>query len=105
MAIVMNSAGFVSSRDRLIPRSGTGSWITGHTGHGSPEWCVTWVTHGSQNVTHDLDPIGLTAIGFSLYAMMTMAMTMDDRNVAKGWTLVHVPRHRRSIFVTAPLMF
>jgi len=30
-----------------------GSWVTGHAGHGSPDWWVTWITnHGSQNVTH-----------------------------------------------------
>jgi len=41
----------VSSRDRLMPWSGTGSWVTGHAGHGSAE---RWghVGHGSQNVTH-----------------------------------------------------
>jgi len=27
----------VSSRDRLMPWSGTGSWVTRHAGHGSAE--------------------------------------------------------------------
>jgi len=42
--MVMNSSCFMSSRDRLMPWSGTGSWVTGHAGQGSADWWVTWVT-------------------------------------------------------------
>jgi len=28
----------LSSRDRLMPWSWSGSWVTGHAGHGSAHW-------------------------------------------------------------------
>jgi len=40
----------MSSHDRLTPWSGTGSWVTGHAGHGSAEWWVTWVMYGRAHV-------------------------------------------------------
>jgi len=46
----------MSSRDPLIPWSGTGSWVTGHAGHGSAEWWVAWVTG------HKLWPIDSSAV-------------------------------------------
>jgi len=39
---------FENSRDRLLPWFGTWSWVTDHAGHGSADWWVMWVTHGSK---------------------------------------------------------